>query len=219
MGLGHNPSLITDGLYGFWDMANTRSYSGSGATWNDLSGRNVTSTWSSSYTYNTGNYGYMNSTFGYASAPFANSSFTSLSYFMWSYITNTGSYTPFMINRGSGGNTTGLNAYNNILNYIWNDDIGTYQYNSGLTFSNNVWNYCAISVSPTSAIFCLNNSFNSRSYSHSSTTIGAGFQIFSDPTGGFYNAGRLACCGFYNRALTANEISLNFNALRGRFGI
>lgn len=219
MGLGHNPSMISNGLLGMWDVANTRSYPGSGATWSDISGNNLTATWNSSYTYNSGNNGYISSTYGWATAPFANTSFTSLSYFFWGYVSLAGTYMPFMINRGSGGNTTGLNSYNNILNYIWNDDINTYQYNSGLSIQNNTWFYSAISVSPTTVTLCLNNSFNSRSYSHSSTTIGAGFQIFSDAAGGFYVGGRIACCGFYNRALSQNEMTINFNALRGRFGI
>jgi len=36
---------------------------------------------------------------------------------------------------------------------------------------------------------------------------------------GYYYNGNLAACKIYNRALTASEISQNFNALRGRFGI
>ena len=33
------------------------------------------------------------------------------------------------------------------------------------------------------------------------------------------NTGNIAQVSIYNRALTASEISQNFNALRGRFGI
>ena len=37
--------------------------------------------------------------------------------------------------------------------------------------------------------------------------------------GGFYFDGHISSVSFYNRVLTATEISQNFNALRGRFGI
>ena len=40
MGTFYNPKIITDGLLLCLDAANTKSYSGSGTTWTDLSGRN-----------------------------------------------------------------------------------------------------------------------------------------------------------------------------------
>jgi hypothetical protein len=44
MGLAHSPRIVTDGLVFFVDAANTKSYSGSGSTWYDLTrnGYNVT---------------------------------------------------------------------------------------------------------------------------------------------------------------------------------
>ena len=36
MGLGHNPSIVTNGLILALDSANVRSYPGSGTAWNDL---------------------------------------------------------------------------------------------------------------------------------------------------------------------------------------
>jgi hypothetical protein len=38
MGLKHHPRVVTNGLVGYWDAANTRSYSGSGLTANGLVG-------------------------------------------------------------------------------------------------------------------------------------------------------------------------------------
>jgi len=40
MGIDYNTIVVTDGLVGYWDAANPRSYSGSGNTWYDLSGNN-----------------------------------------------------------------------------------------------------------------------------------------------------------------------------------
>ncbi len=38
MAVGYNPSIVSDGLVGYLDAANQRSYSGSGTFWFDLSG-------------------------------------------------------------------------------------------------------------------------------------------------------------------------------------
>jgi hypothetical protein len=38
MGVGYNPRIVINGLQGYWDAGNARSYPGSGTTWTDLSG-------------------------------------------------------------------------------------------------------------------------------------------------------------------------------------
>lgn len=55
MGLSHSPSIVTSGLLLCVDAANTRSYPGSGSSWNDISGnnRNFTLINSSYYSYDT----------------------------------------------------------------------------------------------------------------------------------------------------------------------
>ena len=40
MGLVHHPNVVSDGLIGCWDAANKRSYPGAGTTWTDLAGSN-----------------------------------------------------------------------------------------------------------------------------------------------------------------------------------
>lgn len=44
MGLGHSPFVTSDNLVLYLDAANTKSYSISQSTWNDLSGNNNTAT-------------------------------------------------------------------------------------------------------------------------------------------------------------------------------
>ena len=41
MAVGYNPRIVTDGLVLALDAGNTKSYSGSGATWTDLSGNGI----------------------------------------------------------------------------------------------------------------------------------------------------------------------------------
>ncbi len=41
MALSHSPRIVTDGLVLYLDAANTKSYPGSGTTWNDVSGLDI----------------------------------------------------------------------------------------------------------------------------------------------------------------------------------
>jgi uncharacterized delta-60 repeat protein len=52
MGLAHSPSIVTDGLLLYLDAANAKSYPGSGAVFNDLSGNNQTGTLQNGPTFN-----------------------------------------------------------------------------------------------------------------------------------------------------------------------
>jgi hypothetical protein len=65
---------------------------------------------------------------------------------------------------------------------------------------------------------------NSDSQSGTINTNASGMSIgvyagYSGGARGYYYNGNLAVCRIYNRALSAAEISQNFQALRGRFGI
>jgi hypothetical protein len=48
------PRVVTDGLIGYWDAGNTKSYPGSGTSWFDLSGRAYEGTLVNSPTYSDG---------------------------------------------------------------------------------------------------------------------------------------------------------------------
>ena len=57
MALAHSPRIVTDGLALCLDAGNTKSYSGSGTTWNDLSGNGNTGTLTNGPTYSSDNGG------------------------------------------------------------------------------------------------------------------------------------------------------------------
>ena len=222
MGLGHSPSVVTSGLVLALDAGNTKSYPGSGTTWTDLTGQGRNATWNSTYSYSSGNGGYISSTYGYASLNIGNATYTSLSFTGWFYFGGSATYAGIIFNRSGGGNTTGMSfsQSGNALGYHWNDDASTYNYNSsGLTLPTNSWAFCGLSVSPTTAIFYLNGSSSTRSYTHASTTVGANLNVFADSAGGRYLIGRVATAAMYSSALSVADFDQNYNALRGRFGL
>ena len=57
MAFNYSPKIVTDGLVLYLDAANTKSYPGSGATWNDLSKSQLNGTLTNGPTFNSANGG------------------------------------------------------------------------------------------------------------------------------------------------------------------
>ena len=224
MAVSYSPNISRDGLVLCLDAGNRSSYPGSGTVWTNLGGSN-NGALVNSPTFSGANGGMIqfNGSSQYATSTFANTSFTQLTFIAFFYRITTGSSgAGIVFNRGGGGNTTGMNiSYTNAnnLGYHWNDDGGTYNYDSGLSVPLNAWSYCALSVNSASALFCVNRNFVNRVYSHASTSIGGGMQIGADPAAGRYYQSNFALAFIYNRALSQAEITQNFNATKGRFGL
>jgi hypothetical protein len=210
-------------LFWYVDAGNPSSYPGTGTSWYDLSGNGYIGTLTNGPTYSSANNGYIqfDGSNDYSSMGLSNATYTQLTFCGWFYMTSYGSYAPMIQNRGSSGSTTGMSVSPSAtqLGYHWNDDGGTWGYNSGLSILQNTWAFYAVSVSPTTAIFFVNGSFVTRSYSHSSTTFGAGCFISADVNGGRYTASRVGKAWVYSRALDYSEILQNYNAYRGLYGL
>ena len=86
-------------------------------------------------------------------------------------------------------------------------------------YGNNIWTYvCGVYDGTTLAIYQNGIISNSASYSGTIGTNSVSVKIGS-ASDGLHFDGNIAQASIYNRALSAAEISQNFNALRGRFGI
>jgi hypothetical protein len=109
------------------------------------------------------------------------------------------------------------------VNYTWNDQSNTYNWNSGLTPPNGAWCYLALSVFSDRAIMVMGTS-TGFSVATNAVTHGVAapteFRIGTDnaASGRFFN-GSIAIAGMYNRGLTQDELQQNFNATRTRFGV
>jgi len=224
------PKIVTDGLVLNLDAGQQNSYSGSGTSWKDLSGRGNNGTLTNGPTYSSSNGGSLvfDGTDDYvicssgASFQFGNGNLTVES---WIYLNNIPPDNGYVIYdnqvlSGSGGrvdafvllvNTSGkLNVFssNNFRGQSSNTLIANTWYNVILTRTSNLWNYY------------INSNVDSSSYTQSINLTAGGCVIgrVSDVSG-YYMNGRIASTKIYNRALTTSEISQNFNALRGRYGI
>jgi hypothetical protein len=232
MALAHSPKIVTNGLVLCLDAANQKSYPGTGTTWTDLSGN--------------GNNGTLVNGVGYNSSNLGSLSFDGVNdYVNLSSALNLSTNTGFTMCLFLQQNTTQTNSAWNYF-YSLNSpqiEIGAFgtsstsfnfkdnSINSTVTSSNLVisWSYIAFGTNPTTRIpfiYTYNSSgsfFATSATAFSNTTIGFERLFITGTSGGpggtqYYGA-KCAVISAYNRALAAAEISQNFNALRGRYGI
>jgi hypothetical protein len=211
-----------NGLVLALDAANTKSYPGSGTTWTDLSGSGNTGTLTGGPTYSSVDGGSIVFDGSNDYAQISGSITTSAATFI-AWIRRNGSqdtYDGIISSRGT--SVTGMQFYSsNQLGYIWNNAVNTYTWNSGLTVPDLAWCMVAVSVTSTTATayLCQSGGITSatNTVSHTSTVIDD-IRIGQEEIGRYYT-GNIAQASIYNRALSAAEVSQNFNALRGRYGI
>ena len=227
MGIAYNPKIVTDGLVLCLDAANTKSYSGTGTSWTDLSGNGNTGTLTNGPTYNSSNLGFFQFvTNNFAAIPnnvaldtqtptvevWVKTNATTQNGFWFEKGTVNSQYSLFqaggnilwrMIIGGSIRNLTTTTAtYMNTSN--WYQVVGTYTSGTRRLYINGV----------------LVN-FDTQTGTIATNSGGMSIGVYGGFNGsrGYYYNGNLSSCKVYNRALTAEEIQQNFQATRGRYGI
>jgi hypothetical protein len=225
MGIDYNSIIVTDGLVGYWDAANIRSYSGSGNTWYDLTrnGNNLTLT--NSPTFNASGYFTTNSTgyftgVGSSSIPSGSNSYTMSCIAQlptWANYRGIMSIGGYGSNNGSNAIRTGDTADPGYFyNYWWFNDLYVTN-NNGNTASSRWFNISATYDGTTRKIYVnsiLVGSDTPTAPNVSSTTI----QLAKTWNTEYLN-GLISLAKIYNRALTATEILQNYNATKRRYGL
>ena len=216
-------NIVKEGLVLDLDAAKKDSYPGSGLVWNDISGTIITGSLINGPTFNTSGSG--NIAFdGVDDFIQCDGSFTLTSATFITWIKRNGDqgqYDGILFSRGT--NTTGMNFFtSNQLGYHWNDAAATYNWGSGLTIPNLTWCMIAVSISPNSATayLCQTSGIttSTNTTSHSSSVLND-IKIAQDDAGGRFFNGNIAISQLYNRALSATEITQNYNATKTRFGL
>jgi len=243
----HSPKIVTDGLVLALDAGNTKSYVSGSTTWFDKSGFSNNGTLTNGPTFSLANGGSIvfDGTNDYITVPY-NSSLEfcnsnndlPFSFSVWCYINNlTNQFN--LHNKGDNGNgilesyaasVTTLGSFSFILydqggpnqsqifsistvpTGSWVNLVGIYSGtggNAGVTLYIN-------------SVPQLTNTGSSGTYVRMRPQS-TGLFVGSFGSTGTYKSiqsnGRYASFTFYNRALSAVQVSQNFNALRGRFGI
>jgi hypothetical protein len=217
-------NIVTDGLVTYLDASNPSSYSGSGSTWFDLSGNGNNATLVGSPTWDSTNGGRftLNGTSQYMSGtfPLNNNAFT-VSFTLQNtarsadgQLFSLGSPEKILVYTGSGFDYAfsvySPTIYNTIPRYSMHTmEIGKW-YNVTITYNNT-----------TSDMYLNGRLAYSLSNSLVNTTVGSDtWNLGRRLEGGGQNAaGYYGNLMLYNKALSAQDISKNFNTFRAKYGI
>jgi hypothetical protein len=218
MGLGHSPTIITDGLVFSLDAANPRCYSGSGLTAFGLIG-GINGTLVNGVGFTTSNRGsfIFDGTDDYVTA-------SSIPATFWTG----GSWTveTFLLNNNSTSGDYGIlgtasqlhllirNGYAH-LGLFGNDVASNVQISTTnwthITFQYNANNY--------NKLIYVNGSLSNSSIGTPINVNGASTQIGKVSWGYNYYFGKMANFKFYNKILSATEVKQNYNATKRRYGL
>lgn len=220
-------SIPSSGLLFNLDASNSSSYSGSGSTWNDISGNNNNTTLYNTPTYSSTNGGSLvfNGSNQYGLTPNTISSFSQGTFIAWikrngSQGLSTAGYVAVIYSR-YGGVPIGLNIVNNYLALTWNSV--DYKFTlEGLLIPDNTWCMVAISASTSDTRAYLFQPSGLISASIGAQSIGsypAQFKIGVDDCCARYFNGNIGQALTYNTALTSAQIQSIYNSSATRFGL
>lgn len=218
-------SLVTSGLAVHLDAANPASYPGSGTTWTDLSGNGYNFTVQAA-AYATSPLAHFNfeGSFGWASRASDVPPFANATVMMFSTIKNsTGDWRTLL--RGAGNDHQVIIGTDNTLGMYDNDAAGYLVSGFNITslpnpytqFNCLTWRF-AQSSSP---YYRFNFNGGSTNYDITDSRAGFnnGFVALGAYQGGSQFWGKIAVFLYYNRHLTNDEITQNYNFYKTRFGL
>ena len=235
MAVFYNSSIIRDNLVLCLDAANSKSYPGSGTTWTDLSGNGNNGTLTNGPTYSSANGGSLvfDGVDGSVNISPTNFNLSEFSINIWFKSSSVSSnYLRLIHKADTTGSTKGFliaNSQTNgklVFGYQPNYTTGEVLKRSTSLISNNIWYNVNMIYNSSSEIKIYFNGVENVGETSTSPDVGwvsntGNFLSIGNRAGGSespYN-GNIAQVSIYNRALTAAEISQNFNALKSRFGL
>lgn len=229
MSLSHSPSIVTNGLTLCLDAANTKSYSGSGTDWTDLSGNSNNGTLTSAPTYSSDNRGFFNfnGTSQYVDLGNKfniNAGTAALWFIVDNNITTTNALNYRLFGKTSDFEFRFANTVSDGVNFgsLQGDLGGTNTVRtSQRNWTANQWYYATLTWNQTSNVsnIYVNGVLDGTGVAGSITTQTTdNFNIGRSGTRG-YLAGKISLFKLYNRVISAEEVLQNFNAQRGRYGL
>jgi len=235
------PEINESGLVLYLDAGNIKSYTGSGTSWTDISGRGNTGTLTNGPTYSSANGGSIvfDGTNDYVIVGNNPPSSTlnivdNVSLSIWiKFPTGYGNatYNSIIVKRRPGNQVNYGLGYNptggvNVLYWYYSNFVGGASVPLTSNFSENVWtNICgtfskngsttdSVLYKDGVALISSNGAGNVAAQASPDVTIGG--YVYA---GIEYSPVTISNVSIYNRTLSAAEVSQNFNATRSRYGI
>ena len=227
MGLSHSPSLVMNGLVLCLDAGNTKSYPGSGTTWTDISGNGNNGTLTNGPTYSSANGGSIvfDGTDDYISFNALTTSSLGLTsangatLICWAKITILTRWTGVFAFWSTSDNVDfgwDIDSTNNLR--IWKN---TTQTSTGVSLTpySTLWCQYVLVSNSSGGIFYINGNQITTSSTLGNIISTSGRNLMFGDNWDNPIQGNSSNIQIYNRALSAAEVSQNYNALRGRYGI
>lgn len=232
MALQHSPSIVTNGLVLCMDAANPRSYPGTGTVWNDASGNTNNGTLINGVGYNSANLGTLvfdgvdddvdcgnNSSINFGTDDFTVS--------VWFRRFSNATTNLRLLSKAAGGDSA--NAANAGFCFFGGNTTINFAINptaartiiSAANFSVNEWVNVVGLVERGVSMRTYKNSVQVATATAPAGSVSGTTSLFlgSNVGTGLYWAGEISNVSLYNRALSSDEITQNFNAYRGRYGL
>ena len=221
--------VVQSGLVLNLDAGASTSYPGSGTTWTNLVGGGNNGTLTNGPTYSSANGGSivfdgvndyvgLGNILNYTTENFTFNTF----FYLNTFATSQGGQGPVLFYKGSyqqKGYYCQV-SQDGSINFVTNQSGAnqTCTTASGIV-SLNTWHCVSFVRSGSNVIIYVNGNQSSSSNSHINPTSSSDNFHLCSYNFGIYSNFRISQFSAYNRALSAAEVSQNYNALRGRFGI
>jgi hypothetical protein len=223
MGLAHSPSIVTSNLFLALDAANRKSYPGSGTTWSDLSGNGNNGTIINAPTHDGKSFTFTNASQQLVSIPYRSQwrliGNNSISF--WTNAINTGAQAVIGYQKG------GWEGYYLLPSQVvYSGQSGSNDTTASFSKSAGEWAMLTWVVDRTAGQYRLYKNAtlattSSITHPDLSGTFSSGILSIGNSAGSSerYFTGSISIVNFYTKALNAEEVAQNFNAVRGRYGI
>ena len=227
MALAHSPRIITDGLVLALDAGNTKSYPGSGTSWSDLSGQGNTGTLTNGPTYSSADGGSIvfDGSNDSATLPTLDIAGNELTFSVWNY--GIEAKTSSIIYLEDSGNHRMLNVHLPWNNRVVYFDKGGNNYDRINKTATNVeyqgWHHWAFTANASTGSMKI---YLDSALWHSGT---GHTKTFTNITGSVkkigkshlnqWHRGYISNLQLYKKELSQAEVTQNFDALKGRFGL
>jgi hypothetical protein len=217
------PDIVTDGLVLCLDAANSKSYSGSGTVWTDLSGNNNTGTVVNDPIFNSASRGVFSFDGTNDHITIADSASLDVGNFItanvWIYptISNFGVILGKLTSDFSLG--WELTNSNGSLRSTLRPSTTQFNIIAGL-LGINTWYMVTMTFDNSTLRLYINGLQTGSTSSGGPVTLNSNesLTIARRNQGNYFN-GNIACVQIYNRVLFQSEILQNYNAIKGRFGL
>lgn len=227
MGIFYSPRLVNTGLLVSLDAANVRSYPGSGTSWYDLSGLGNTMTIYGSATTSTiggatafnldadGKY-FQGSLSG--TMPTTNATLEAWIYPGASEVTAGDRGTIILLSGGSGIYMSWNKSNGYLSNYWYSHSPEGYHEGNGPS-SRSAWtHWCSVWNNSDGKLYQWVNGVRTEVTTSGNASTGTDLRIGREDSSRQFSGG-IAVIRVYNTALTHDDVTNNFNALRKRFGV